>query len=223
MLTADLSRPSIAADYDRLCEMKQLSLLGDVGYYYLTYVEQIARAHPSVRFICLRRNRAETIESWVEQTFVHRGWRPRVADFITSVIMLERYKPSRNFWMRHDGTRWRRDDMWDKTLPKFEADSKRAAVGMYWDYYYETADHLAAILPGRFRVFDTTVLSDPARQPDLLTFCGVAPEQQHPAVSFLNANLAQPKQSATQHAPRQGRASPDRDQHGHGQPFHVES
>jgi hypothetical protein len=31
------------------------------------------------------------------------------------------------------------DPVWDKTFPKFDAATKGQAIGMYWDYYYETA------------------------------------------------------------------------------------
>jgi hypothetical protein len=108
MVTADLSRPSVAASYDRLAGMVRPRLLGDVGYYCLTYVQAIADRHDNVRFVCLRRDRSETIERWLDKSAVYHSRRPRLAGLVASLIMSEPYTVSRNFWMGHDGTRWRR-------------------------------------------------------------------------------------------------------------------
>jgi hypothetical protein len=54
------------------------------------------------------------------------------------------------------------DPVWDKTFPKFDAATKGQAIGMYWDYYYETASALADKLPDRFRIFDVGVLNSDA-------------------------------------------------------------
>ena len=58
LLTVDLGRGVAARAYDRLRGMPRLRLLGDIAFYYLTYVEQILARNPRVRFVCLQRDRA---------------------------------------------------------------------------------------------------------------------------------------------------------------------
>jgi hypothetical protein len=194
MMTVDLSRPSVAAVYDRLAAMNRPRLLGDVGYYYLHYVDSIAARHPQARFVCMRRDRAETIESWVDKTKVHHSRRPRFADRIASLIKGEPFTDSRNFWMAHDGTRWRLDPVWDKTFPKFDASSMEEAIGMYWDDYYRIASRLQAKLPERFRIFDISTLNTEAGQQDLLGFCGISADLQ--TYSKARANVEKPTRRA---------------------------
>lgn len=172
-LTVDLSRKVAAGAYDRLCTMGQVRLIGDIALYYLTYVEVIARHNTNVRFVCLRRDKHATIESWLRKSAIPRWRSKHIAARIASLITREPFHDSRNFWMEHDGTRWRKDDVWDKCFPKFDAPDMRTAIEAYWDYYYEEAERLQKQMSNRFRIVNTTDLSDDGFQSDLLTFCGV--------------------------------------------------
>ena len=72
MLTVDLSRGVAAKAYDRLCRMKRVRMLGDIAFYYLSYVERIAENNANVRFLCLRRNIDETVQSWMNKSAKNR-------------------------------------------------------------------------------------------------------------------------------------------------------
>lgn len=173
-LTVDLSRKVAADAYDQLRTMPRVSLIGDIALYYLTYVETIASASDRVRFVCLKRDREATVESWLKKSSLGY-WRSKAfAMKLASLITREPYTPTRNFWMDHDGTRWQPDPVWDKVFPKMSGPTRRAAIGQYWDMYYGEAERLAALLPDVFRIVETEQLEDPAFQADLLTFCGVA-------------------------------------------------
>ncbi len=176
-LTADLSRPVTAQAYDRLCQMPSVRLIGDVAFYYLSYVEQIAELNPNVRFVCLRRGKTETVESWMRKSTINRWPSKRVADRLSAWIVREPYQESYNYWMEHDGKVWRKDAVWDKCFPKFDASSKRDAIGKYYDYYYGVSEKLQDQLPYRFRMFNMEVLNNQEKQEDLLSFCGVARAQ----------------------------------------------
>lgn len=178
MLTVDLSRRVAAEAYDVLCRMRHVSLLGDIAFYYLSYVEQIAARHGDVRFICLKRDRQATIDSWLRKSTVPRWRSKRVADRLSSLITREPYQAARNPWMVHDGREWAVDPVWDKCFPKFPGPTRAEAVGQYYDYYYEEVERLAALLPDRFRLVETPRLGEPETQSDLLAFCGVPPERQ---------------------------------------------
>lgn len=176
MLTVDLSRKVAARAYDALCQMSRVRLIGDIAFYYLSYVEAIAHHNQNVCFLCLRRNREETIRSWMVKSMIERWPSKRFADRLSSVITREHYHESHNFWMEHDGTAWETDPVWDKCFPKFEARSKRDAIAMYWDYYYERAEQLRSSHRSVFHIVDTERLSDATFQDELLGYCGVPEE-----------------------------------------------
>jgi hypothetical protein len=175
-LTVDLSRKVAADAYDRLCRMPRVRLIGDIAYYYLNYVEAIAAHNANVRFICLKRDREETVDSWMRKTTISRWRSKRIADRLAAMITREPYYEATNHWMEHDGTVWMPDPVWDKCFPKFAAAEKRDAIGQYWDYYYREAERLAGHLGGSFRIFETNQLNQPEGQKELLTYCGLDPE-----------------------------------------------
>jgi hypothetical protein len=180
MLTVDLSRRVSAEAYDRLCQMRRVRLIGDVAFYYLHYVEDILARNANVRFICLKRERQATIESWVKKAAIMRWRSKHIADRLASFITRAPYYTSRNFWMEHDGSDWHPDPVWDKCFPKFVARDMREAIGQYWDMYLVEAERLTALLPDVFRMVETDCLNDRDVQRKLLAFCGIrAGEQVH--------------------------------------------
>ncbi len=175
LVTAGLPDPNTARAYDRLCQMHDLKLVGDIALYYLPYVERIARHNAGVRFICMRRDIEETVRSFAIR-ITGTTWRSKiVADFLYALITGIKPKPDRNPWMAHDGTQWKIDHVWDKCYPKFEAKDRIDAIRMYCRYYYAEAQNLADRLGGRFRFVDLPDLNKPGVQADILNFAGVDP------------------------------------------------
>ena len=43
-------------------------ITGDIGFYWLPYTEWILARYPDSRFICLQRNRADTVASYLRRT-----------------------------------------------------------------------------------------------------------------------------------------------------------
>lgn len=173
-LSIDYSRPSSVATYQQLQDMPQLNLIGDIAYYYLNYVEDILASAPSCVFVCIRRDRAQTIASWLKKSAIGR-WRSLwLADRLKSWLTRTPFYHEYNYWQEHDGTRWKKDPIWDSCFPKFEASSKEEAIGMYWDYYYLEADRLQTAYPEKFRIFEIDQLSDPQGQKKLLEFIGLS-------------------------------------------------
>lgn len=176
MLTVDLGRGVAAKAYDELCAMKRVRTIGDIAFYYLSYVEAIAARNANVRFICLKRNKEATVRSWMRKSEIERWRSKRIADRLGSMLTRETYQESRNFWMDHDGTKWRTDPIWDKCFPKFPGPTKQKAIEQYWDYYYQESEKLAAKYPAIFRVVTSEDINVTAHQRDLLEFCGIQQE-----------------------------------------------
>ena len=195
MLTVDLGRPVAAKAYDRLCKMHRVRLIGDIAFYYLSYVEAIAARNPNVRFLCLRRDIDETVASWINKSRISRWPSKHLADRIGALITRAPFHKSRNFWMEHDGSHWQHDPVWDKCFPKFEAASMPEAIRKYCEFYYAEAEQLARKLQPVFRFVDTPSMVNGDYQSEILSFLGV-PVGEH---VFTDAHI---HQSRTGHSPK---------------------
>ncbi len=142
-LSWDFSRDGIEKALKTM-ESRPEGVVGDVAFYYLPYVAHIAEARPDTTFICLRRDREETVESYMKKTEGRDHWRPRTG----------------------------KADPWDRLYPKFEAEDKRTAIGMYWDFYHETVDDLARS-GARIRTFDMQDLNEEAGAKSIMEFAGL--------------------------------------------------
>ena len=127
---------------------KQKQLVGDVALYYLNYVEYFLSLNPRIKFVCLQRDRASTVASYLKHT------------------------EGINNWMTHDGTIWK-TNLWDNCYPKYDVLSKEEAIELYWDDYYLTADKFQTQYPNSFRIFQTSALNTEAGQRAILSFIGI--------------------------------------------------
>jgi hypothetical protein len=124
-----------------------INLWADVGFYYLPHVERIWETLPDVRFVCLKRDREETIqsfESYLRDDQCH--WRKRRAP---------QWQPS----------------VWDACFPNIDAGSRPEAIGIYWDEYYAAAESLER--DDRFQIFPTQCLNTREGVKSILEFIGV--------------------------------------------------
>jgi hypothetical protein len=106
---------------------------GDVGFYYLPYVE-LLNERLKCRFICLTRNKQQVIDSYL------------------------RHAAELNHWALHDGSTWRIDPKWDAAFPKYDCPSKAEAIGRYWEEYHEEARRLEQQLDN-FRIYPIDALN----------------------------------------------------------------
>jgi len=176
-LAIDYSRPASVAKYAELQERKRVGLIGDIAYYYLSYVDDILARNQDVRFVCIKRDREDTIESWLVKSAVQRWPSLWLADRLKALITRTPFHKTRNFWQEHDGSRYQPDQVWDSTFPKFEAETMREAIGKYWDYYYAEAEKTAARHPQHFRIFPIGAMSNEQGQRDILDFIGLPEEE----------------------------------------------
>ena len=178
LLSVDYSRKRSVDTYAQLLALPQNpAIMGDIAYYYLTYVDEILAINPSVKFVCIKRDKTETVDSWMEKSKIVRWRSLRWADRLKAMITRTPYHESWNFWQAHDGTQWETNPVWDNTFPSFDASSKREAVEMYWDWYYQEAEKTEQRHPECFQIFDISCLSNPEGQKDILKFCGFKQEE----------------------------------------------
>lgn len=121
---------------------------GDVGMYFLPYCEFLIELHPGIRFVCMERDRAEVVESFVRHT------------------------RDRHPWMHHHGRDWRIDPVWDAAYPKFDEPDKCMAAGLYWDLYHAEVGRLVERHPDKVGRFPTDSLNSREGRNAILDFVG---------------------------------------------------
>lgn len=172
-LAIDYSRPMSVKTYGELQAMSQVRLLGDVAFYYLSYVDEILEANKNVRFVCIKRDKEQTGTSWEAKTAIRRWPSLWLADRLKSLITRTPFYTSKNHWQAHDGSVYQPDPVWDSCFPDIEAGSRREAIDLYWDRYYEEAERLAAAHPEHFRIFPIEAMSSPEGQAQILAHIGI--------------------------------------------------
>jgi hypothetical protein len=109
---------------------------------FLKWADQEGR---TLRVVGLKRSREETIDSYM------------------------RWKPDADHWSYH-GHRSQATDDWDHCYPpEMEADSKREAIGLFWDRVYS---ELESIDDERVKVFRTEDLNTEEGVRSILSHCG---------------------------------------------------
>lgn len=173
LLSIDYGRLESEKKYRELQACQKVRIIGDIAYYYLKYVDDILAVTDNIRFVCIKRDRGETIISWLAKSAINRWPSLWIADRFKSLVTRTPFHVSKNFWQVHDGTKWQLDPVWDKTFPKFAAHSKKEAIGRYWDYYYEEAGRLQEKHPQHFRIFPIQMMSSREGQGEILQFVGI--------------------------------------------------
>jgi hypothetical protein len=146
----------------------EVARVGDAAHFYLPYVPEILDAFENVRVLCLKRDRNETIESYLR-------W-----------IIERRKGASVNHWSQ-DREAFD-DDEWDACFPKYPMRDLADAIGRFWDEYYDRANELAHRFRDRVRVISMMrAIHDQGGQREILDWIGVPCSQQRPANGGLNS------------------------------------
>ena len=121
-------------------------IVGDIGPSYLMYTELLVRNY-SARIICLKRDKGQTVDSFLRQQLDHCSLHP---------------EPDRM-----------PGDAWWPVHPKYDLPTRKAAVEAYWDEFYTIADQMQSAFPASFRIWDTEALNYDEDQRDMMEFAGV--------------------------------------------------
>ena len=123
---------------------KKESFVGDVSFYHLPYVEEFLKIKKDIKFVCLQRDKDDTVKSYLKKVGERNHWQNK------GVI-----------------------DPWDKHYPTFENNlSKKQCVEEYWEEYYSMAYAYNWCYSDNFRVYKTEELNEEKSVLNLLEFCG---------------------------------------------------
>jgi hypothetical protein len=145
--------------------------VGDVNFSLLNYIEPLLNSVSSdiaesglepkcfylpendIRVVCLRRDKAETIKSWMNNQKNFNFWSSADHQCFTHGLYLK-------------------NDILGASFPKYDLE-KEAALACFWDDYYMKAAQLELAYPDLFKIFDMPELfSDTSVQKTLLDFLG---------------------------------------------------
>ena len=131
------------------------AVVGDVAFFYLSWVRLILEVEPSTKFIVLERTKEEVVRSYYQKMKGYDLWSECV-----------------------DHSKWKLSTAeWWAANPKFPCDNgqpdMKASLSMYWDYYRMTVKALQDEFPDRIRVFTfPAIFEDKAQQQDMLSWAG---------------------------------------------------
>lgn len=117
----------------------------EVSFYNLPYTNQLIAKYDNVKFVILKRDRQEVIDSYMKKT------------------------SGRNHLQLHDGTHYKHC-VWDSAYPKFKEDvDKAGSIGLFWDMYYNSCADIDQSLCYNMNTDD---LNDEVECLNMLNFCG---------------------------------------------------
>lgn len=96
----------------------------EIALYHLPHVETLIERFDT-RVVAMERERDKVVESYMKWTGGRDHWS---------------FEPDRSLY---------REDPWDRCYMKFDGDTKRENVGLYWDYYREETTRLCQRYPDR--------------------------------------------------------------------------
>lgn len=152
---SDASMALLHRNLDQLVDRyPQVAFIGDVAHYYLPYVSFILESFPRARFVCLQRDRTETIES-----------------FVSWIAKTQRGVPV-NPWSA-DRTGFDTTER-DASYPKYATRNLPQAIGRYWTEYYGKAEEFVSRHPEQIRIFPAArVLNEAEEMRGLLDWVGI--------------------------------------------------
>jgi len=155
-------------------------VVGDVSLFYLNYVEKILKKYPLSKFVVLKRNKQDVVQSY--DNFVK---------------------------CNHWSVNQKSNHIWRVAYPKYNTrvDKKKESIGLFWNEYYAKVNKLCKKYPDSIAVFDSPqVLNNEKTQMKMLDFCGFVTKKfvvhkiNNPSIAFrniINGNLKQNKRNDT--------------------------
>lgn len=116
------------------------AFVGDVAFYYLNYVKDILKYYPYTKFVCMKRDKEDTINSL-----------QKFHDIFKTNHLVDRTSP-------HWDPDWiinsEESAMYRPCFPKYNLAPEDALSKFYDEYYERVAELQRTIQPGQFQVFD---------------------------------------------------------------------
>jgi hypothetical protein len=133
-----------------------IHIVATVAFFWLNYVEKLVEMPMGQKFICLRRDKEETVASFMAFTGEKNHWTDTSSDC----------------WADGDESTY-----WHKLWPSYDL-PKREALARYYDDYYKQAEVWENKFPKIFKIFPIDVFNSKKGVRSLLDFAGIPRKHQ---------------------------------------------
>jgi hypothetical protein len=136
-------------------EKSDTEVFATVGFFWINYVSELMSTMLGPKFICLKRDKQETCESWIHHTVCGVG--------------------DLNHWTDPESKHWGKEkymsNEWSHMWPKYDA-PKLEAISRYYDEYYDMAEFWQTKFPDTFAIFPIETMNTKHGVKSILEFAG---------------------------------------------------
>ena len=149
--------------YDNTKSDKDFTVTGDIGFYFLPYLELIINNFPYLKIISTKKSKKKTFTDVMNDIETNNT-------LLTRLFMFK--KKYKNHWMKHDGSSWEKDYILDKCYPKFDTLNLEDSINKYIDMYISDLRQLKKKYPQNIKIFFSDELDSNYGKKKLLSFIG---------------------------------------------------
>jgi hypothetical protein len=167
-------------------------LRADVAFYWLNYVDLVLEKCPDAKFICLKRPKKDTLDSYMRGNFNPYMFKKVEGnpEKFKEVTYFRDYVSQEDLEYTDADTRKWVLENWDmpqtlwggdlpKLFPQYDSEDKEECLSLYWDDYYKKAAEWEQIYPNSFMVIDMhEALNTENGRNKILNFIGICPNTQ---------------------------------------------
>jgi len=142
---------------------KKIKVVGDVGFYFLPYLELLINNFPHLKFVCTNKNKNKIFEDIFDE--IKNDMNP----LLRILFFRKKFK---NHWIHHNGSKWEKDYILDKCYPKFDATSLKNSIDKYIDLYYSNLKKMQKKYPNNLKIFYSDELNSDYGKNKIFSFIG---------------------------------------------------
>ena len=136
---------------------------GDVGFYFLPYIELLLNNFPYLKIISTKKSKKKTFVDVMSDIETKNS-------FLSRLFMFKkRYK---NHWINHNGSNWEKDFQLDKCYPKFNVKNLDSSINSYIEMYIFELKKIQKKYPNNIKVFFSDELDSEYGKKKVMSFLG---------------------------------------------------
>ena len=149
--------------YDNIKSEKSFTVTGDVGFYFLPYIELLINNFPYLKILSTKKSK--------KNTFIDVMYDIETKNSIFSRLFMFK-KKYKNHWINHNGSSWEKDYILDKCYPKFKVLNLEESINKYIEMYIADLKRLQKKYPKNIKVFFSDELDSSYGKKKVLSFIG---------------------------------------------------
>ena len=143
---------------------KNFDVVGDIGFYFLPYIELLIKNFSHIKFICTRRSKKNTYNDIISDLKTNNSIFSRL------FLFKKKYK---NHWTNHNGKKWERDYLLDKCYPTFSFNDLNDSIYKYIEIYNSELKILEKKYPKNLQLLYSDEINSEYGKDKVLSFIGI--------------------------------------------------